>query len=96
MQRSVELEADLRRLVSDGSVQAGGVTDREGAGEGDSSGPDVVQVGRVQEQSVGVQDVGAVALKQTERETIFLILLWSHDKIKSPDSDMMADTETQK
>lgn len=40
-----ELEADLRRLVSDGSVQAGGVTDREGAGEGDSSGPEVVQVG---------------------------------------------------
>lgn len=69
-----ELVADLRRLVSDGSIQAGGVTDREGAGEGDSSGPEVVQVGRVQEQSVGVQDVGAVALKQTESETIFLFL----------------------
>lgn len=69
-----ELEADLRRLELDGSVQAGGVTDREGAGEGDSSGPEVVQVGRVQEQSVGVQDVGAVALKQTESENTFLFL----------------------
>lgn len=67
-----KLEADLRRLVSDGSFQVGGVTDREGAGEGDSSGPDVVQVARVQEQSVGVQNVSAVALKQAESETIFL------------------------
>lgn len=70
-----ELEADLRRLESDGSVQAGGITDREGAGEGDSSGPEVVQVGRVQEQSVGVQDVGAVALKRAENETTVLFLL---------------------
>lgn len=88
-----EREADLRRLVLYGCIQAGGVTDREGTSEGDSSGPEVVQVSRVQEQSVGVQDVGAVALKQVERETIFLILVCSHDKIKSPDSDMTADTE---
>lgn len=58
-------KANLQWLKLNGRVQTGEFVHWEGAGEGNSSCPVVVMsgTGAVQEQGVGVHDVGAVALR---------------------------------
>lgn len=71
---SLGAKANLRWLKMNGDVQTGAVVHREGAGEGNPSCPVVVmsELGAVQEQGVGVHDMGAVALKnRTTSEDVF-------------------------
>lgn len=60
-----EAEANLQWLVLDGRVQTGDVVHLEGTGERNPSGPIVVvsSTGPVQEQGVGIHDVGSVDLQ---------------------------------
>lgn len=67
-------KANLQWLELNGRVKTGEFVQWEGAGEGNPSCPVVVMsgTGTVQEQGIGVHDVGAVALKdRTTSEDMF-------------------------